>query len=438
MIRTIAHLIFAVVIATLPQTPSAQEVQFGANLRSLDFAKVFDTAASPERMKRWDALYATGVTDLVISQALVSPYSPARTARKSGTYLSDMDLENLSGVLSDGGNRDFELTYVSGYGLSNDACASSPDPTEVGKNAANWEYKNIVSRLLDKGIPIHAVNVDGPFLRVIAGSTKGFSCGLGRHGGFNAAQSARIVIVYMKQLRNLINLHPANHGVDVQIALLINLPNWAIAGDPAIPSAGLTGDLVHDVLVKFGAELRADATSVKPLVVDGVVFDYPYTLVTANEPVFKRKTMHVLNRLKTFPPHAINPVLTFITNTAYRHPQSILQGDLQGTAPCVWQTNKIISIKQIPYLPYEGKNGATMPSSCVDEQQAVDQGYWNDSFEYADRLRRPYTDPSSLRARDMQDSDIRATMFLSWFATPVSTLSSIERTIGYVDRLHPN
>ncbi|WP_323785203.1 hypothetical protein [Thalassovita sp.] len=438
MIRTIARLIFAVVIATLPQTPSAQEVQFGPNLRSLDFADVFDTASSPERTKMWTALFARGVTDLVISQALISPYTPARTARKRGTYLSDKDLENLSGVLSDGNSRDFDLTYISGYGLSDQACASSADPTEVGRNAANWEYENIVSRLLQKGIPIHSVNVDGPFLRVIAHSTKGFSCGVGRHGGFNAAQSARIVIVYMKQLRNLINLHPANTGVDVQMALLFNLPNWAIAGDPAIHSAGPTGDLVNDVMMKFSAELSADARSVKPLVVDGVAFDYPYVLVTANEPVFKRKTMHVLNRLKTFPPHARNPVLTFITNTAYRHPLSISQGDLQGTAPCVWQANKIISIKQIPYLPYEGKNGVTIPSGCVEAQEAVDQGYWDAAFDFADRLRRPYTDPRSLRARGMQDHDIRATMFLSWFATPVSTLSSIEKTIDYIDRLDPN
>ncbi len=408
----------------------AQEVQFGPGLRSLDSAEVFDRSA-PARARMWDAFHDSGIRTIVLSQALISPFTPTRARRPDGAFFSDRDLAHVRDTLNRGPSTadDFHVTYVAGYGLSTPACALGPDPERVARAAADWEFDTIISRVLDSGIPIRAMEVDGPFLRVIEKSKKGFSCAVApESAGYAAESSARIVMSYMKRLRDLTDGHETNRaaGVEVEMALLFNLPNWTVGAYPALDWAGETGDLVNEVLPALGRAMRAD-TDDRPLSLSGATIDYPFFFARNDQAAFKAKSEGVLAALRALP--RTRARLTFFTNTDYRLDPRQKDDRYQrypGTVRCVWADNWRISGGSLPYLPYEDAKGTKMPADCVAQQNKADERYWDESAAFANHLVS-----GNWRARTVALEDIAAFRFMSWHEMPASSLSTMNRVLRY-------
>ncbi|MFC3612373.1 hypothetical protein ACFORG_01250 [Lutimaribacter marinistellae] len=417
-------------IALIAASPApAQEVEFGPGLRSLDFAEVFDTSV-PARAQMWDAFHDAGIRHIVLSQGLVSPFAPDRSKRPAGTYIADRELADLRATLNRGAapDDDFHVTYVGGYGLAPDVCRMRATPAEIGIAAAEWEFTRIVSRLLDAGLPVRTIDIDGPFLRVIDGARKGFSCALTSDSpAFDTTQSAEIVLSYMKHLRDLTDAHATNRaaGVNVGMTLLINLPNWRVGRYPPLASGAETGDLVAEILPAFGAAMRADTD--RPLALDGAVIDYPYPLARDDTAAFIAKSEGLLAGLRALP--RTRPRLAYFTNTHYRLTPSETDDRYRaygGTVRCVWSENWRISGGSLPYLPYENANGAKMPADCIAQQNQADARYWDESALFANRILS-----GDWLGRTVTRADISAVRFMSWHEMPASSLSTMNRTLRF-------
>ncbi|APZ51401.1 hypothetical protein Ga0080574_TMP1067 [Salipiger abyssi] len=423
-------LIAAALVATVvANTLSAQEIEFGPNLRSMDFADVFDSSVEA-RASMWNKFHANGLRRIVISQALVSPFAPDHSRRPDGTYLSDGDLANLRRTLNRGASAadDFRVTYVAGYGLGVSGCAPGADPAQTANAAAEWEFRRIVRRVLDAGVPIRAIDVDGPFLRLLDGSRKAYSCAETATGrGYSDRGAARVALLYMKRLRDLTNAHATNRaaGVTVDMALLVNLPNWAAGRHSALKTAGKTTDVMTGVLSELKLAMEADKD--RPLALSGAVVDYPYNHAKADPAAFRAKTAALLEILKTLP--RTRAKLTIVTNTNYAlYPGLDMPRyrKYRGTVRCVWQDNWQISGGSLPYLPYENARGRKMPRDCVSEQNAADARYWDESVAFARNIAS-----GRWRSESVALGDIAAFRFTSWHEMPVSTLSTMNRTLRF-------
>ncbi|MEX5730202.1 hypothetical protein Ga0609869_003555 [Rhodovulum iodosum] len=423
-----AAVLCGTVVVGAPAAQS-QDIEFGPGLRSVDFADVFDSSVKA-RARMWHAFYRAGIRTIVVSQGLISPYAPDHSRRPSRTYLSDGQLKDLRDTLNRGPSTkdDFHLTYVAGYGLGAKACRQGSTPSEIATAAAEWEFENIVSRVLDSGVPIRAIDVDGPFLRVMEGSRKAFSCALSpATKGVSSAASARIALSYMKRLRDLTDAHVTNSsaGVKVEMALLINLPNWRVGGYPALRTAGATGDLVTDVLAEFGKAMRADKT--RPLHLSGAVIDYPYPLARSRPAAFKAKSERLLAGLRALP--RTTAKLTFIANTHYALDPYETEKNARGyagTVRCVWSDYRDISEGSLPYLPYENARGTKMPADCMAAQNAADERYWDESARFADEIMS-----GAWLGNSVDLKDVSAVRFMSWHEMPASSLSTMNRTLRY-------
>lgn len=417
------------VLALSTSALRAQDIEFGPGIRSIDFDDIFDRSV-PAHAAAWDSLYASGVRTIVLSQGLISPYAPNHKKRPVATYMSAAALANMRQTLNRGpGPRDdFHVTYIAGYGLGAQACKAGSTPQKIALAAADWEFSKIIRRVLDSGVPIRTLDVDGVFLRVIKSSKKAHSCALAKTGGgYSADTSAQIGLDYLKRLRDLINAHPTQRkaGLQVDVTLLINLPNWRVGSFPALKSAGNTGDLVTDMLAAFGKAMQADTD--RPLSLSGAVIDYPFPHARNNPKAFRAKTAALLNGLKALP--RTKARLTFITNTNYTlTPQERSQRyrGFKGTVACVWGDNWSISGGSLPYLPYENAQGVQMPATCLAQQTAADARYWEESARFANRI-----SSGAWRGRGVRQSDVAAYRFQSWHEMPARSLFSMSRTRDY-------
>ncbi|MBY6088746.1 hypothetical protein [Maritimibacter alkaliphilus] len=421
----------ATLLLVQPLPGHTREIEFGPGLRSIDFDKVFDRS-NATRAKMWDDLYAAGLRGVVLSQGMVSPRAPDHSSRPDGTYLAGPALKQVRETMNRGPGTadDFHVTYVAGYGLGGTGCGPGDDPATLGREAADWEFETALKRLLDAGIPIRRIDVDGPFLRLITNSRKAFSCAVGQaRSGYSGRQTATAVHAYMKRLRDRVDTHKTTtaSGLSVRMGLLFNLPNWALGGRPALKSAGATGDLIEDVLLPFG-RIMAEDRDRRPLSLASTVIDYPYPYVLADPAAFKAKTAALLDALRDLPDTA--PTLTFITNTDYGLASSgndPRQAGYEGTVPCVWRDNWKISGGSLPYLPYENAAGQTMPADCVAQQNDADSRYREESVKFAEML-----DSGAWRGRSVAASDIAAYRFTSWHEMPVSSISMMNRVLRFM------
>ena len=434
---------------------AALDIEFGANTRSLDHANIFKTVVTPPtgastaRAAKWNSLFNNNIRNIVISEAMTSPFNPEGvngTTRDPLTYLSSSDLANLATTMNRGSATDFNVIVEAGFGLSVKACSYTNNPSTAASESAKWEYDKILKpQYLDKNIPIREIDVDGPFLRLLANSKKEFSCADQNRGVFSSVNAGKVVRDYLKHLRNRIDNHPthkrtasANDDIKVKTSITVNLPNWQVSGVKRLSSAGNTGDLTSatGVLVDFKSAMDADTGIV--LEIERFSVDYPYQFVPnilAGEPlatgltVFKNKVQHLRTRIGTIPRTGSN--LTFITNYAYNlNPTSTdtLQKSIPGTVTCVWSLtggNREFA-DEIPYLPYQNDDGIT-DSTCVGTQTtADDNNYFNKVAIYAKNIAN-----GTWLHSNFPLGAVGAIRFYSWFEMPVSTFTSMDRAIRY-------
>jgi hypothetical protein len=161
----------------------------------------------------------------------------------------------------------------------------------------------LLSRLIGAGIEIDIINVDGPFLRLISGSQKAFSCATTTTAsqpgglGFSQSQSVEIVGRFIARLQRAVN---SAQGSMPDMHILLNLPNWQVGTVPGRE----TIDLLN-LVSEFAA------TPFYPQIAE-VVLDYPHSYIRANRSHFASKIDALEIAIRSI---RGRPNLSFIINT---------------------------------------------------------------------------------------------------------------------------
>lgn len=412
---------------------------FGPGPRALDNRAVFGAEARPA----WHALRQAGVEGIVLNPTFLmetefqrGPTPEGRYPRRpEGTYLTDADLEGLARTVARTG---LGVTYEAGIGLSGEACDPRLPPAGIGRRAAQVEFGQTVSRLMQAGIPVAAINVDGPFLRLIADSRKAWSCAAFgttpegkamRARGFDPDTAARAAQAYMKEMRDLI---AAAGGGDTRVNLLINLPNWQVQSIPRLGNR--KGAATTDLTLMFQAFTRmqkADADPGPPLEIAEIVIDYPYYIVRADSNRFRDRTKHLWNMSRGINPGGAPPVFGFIVNS----------GD--AAHACLGRE----AATDVPFLPFRrgagaisekcqrAQTGSDTAQNARDGVSDNDVDFLRDSLTYAEALR-----PGGKLARELVTRDgsriadhVGHIYFQAWGVNPLSNRWYMERLAGYLD-----
>lgn len=283
MSTRITSLVLAVSLASLAATPLRAEIGivFGPSPRALDNRTLFHAGTE----SAWKGLHSAGVREILLNPTFLmenelrfgKDETGSYAARPQGSFLHATDIEALAHLQRDLG---LKISYEAGIGLSGEICEPDLLPEERGQQGAQREFDQTLQRLKNAGIQVAALNVDGPFLRLIKGSEKQSSCE--QFGeGFDVDSTVRAVQSYLSALRDLVadanvNNHPPH------IRLVVNLPNWQLRDLPR-RGGGNSVDLA-EVLAAFA---KLQANSPDPVVISEVVIDYPYALVVADPTLFR-------------------------------------------------------------------------------------------------------------------------------------------------------
>lgn len=389
-------------------------VVFGPGPRALDNRTLFAPAALPV----WRKLKDAGVNEILLnatflmrSELKMEAQKDRRLpARPEGTYLRDSDIRDLARLQSTLG---FNVSYEAGSGLGGEICDPRLSPEERGQRAAEREYKDTIARLKAAGVWVAALNVDGPFLRMIEGSTKEGSCEWLRDG-FGIDPTVRSVQAYLRAIRDLVaEANPGN--LPPQMRLLINLPNWQVRNLPRRGDTSRRGsvDLV-EVLHAF-ADLQARSRA--PVHLSEIVIDYPYALVMQNPDLFRDRSKHLWNASRRLNVNRPGPSFGYITNTlSYAH-------------ACLEREPKA----RVPFLPYQHPNGP-ISEACQRAQIGIDAtpnnpadsdaDYLRDSLAYAQALRPKGALGRHLRVLDGTEiaGQITHVYMQSWGINPLRNL----------------
>ncbi len=213
-------LLFCFTNTTYSQRPQTfSSVVFGPSIRAEDGRTIFNYA---EKYGMWSNLRTK--TDTIMLETLfldnrgdfVNPDYAEQIA------LSDAQIQQLKLIQT---NLSFKVNVTTGIALGK--FCQIRNPIQMARSAVELEMR-LLSRLINKPVEqrviIDAINVDGPFLRVLAMSRKEFSCNTNEIPmGFNKPDAARIVAFYLSFLKREVE---RIQGSPVKINLLINLPNW--------------------------------------------------------------------------------------------------------------------------------------------------------------------------------------------------------------------
>lgn len=362
---------FALLLVVTCAAQAEPAYVFGPSPRALDNRTVFGAAVAEE----WQALAAAGVGQIVLNASfLMQTAYPrgggAEAPRPAGSFLDDTDLLALADRLRQTG---MTLIYEAGSGLSAEVCDESLTAELVGLQAAHREFRLGLQRLEYAGIPVVALNVDGPFLRLIEGSRKDWSCAAevtDRGNGFDRDTAALAALIYMKELRDLVAAANPDHRVPL-VNLVVNLPNWQVQGLP--PQSHPQGP---DLVPMFQAFARAQtADPGLPLVIAEIVVDYPYALIRADRGLFRDRSKHLWNVSRSLNPGGRAPDFGFILNS------------LSFANPCLDQE----PAAEIPFLTYL-RGGVPISAACQLAQIGTsrddgiydsDSDYMRDSLTYA-------------------------------------------------------
>jgi len=353
-------------------------VVFGPSPRALDNRTLF----APNTAPIWRNLQDAGVQEVLLNGTFLartelrqrSDETGMRPMRPDATYLRDTDLRDLARLQHE---LDLQVSYEAGAGLAGEVCDPSLAPEERGRRAAEREFNETLTRLRSAGISIFALNVDGPFLRLIEGSSKRGSCEW-LEKGLESDAVVRTVQFYLQTIRDL----AATANVDNKpplLRLVVNLPNWQIRNLPSRQAKGNKSASVDlaDVMIAFG---NLQSNHPNPVLLSEVVIDYPYALVLENEKLFRDRTKHLWNATRGLNGISPGPSFGFITNT------------LAYTNACLKKEPKA----DVAFLPYV-RGGQPISEKCqraqtgeygpVDNLNDSDTDYLRDSLAYARALR---------------------------------------------------
>ncbi len=218
------------------------------------------------------------------------------------------------------------MTYEAGVGLSGARCDASLSPEALGRAAAAFEFERNVRRLTDAGIPVSAINVDGPMLRLLPDSDKPAGCRETAGAGFDVRSAGQIVHAYMVELRD--RIEAAQEKQTVQVRWLVNLPLWQVGRVPRnpvysepTPDAKPTTDLTDAVrsLAKAQAEQELPG---RALEIAEVVIGYPYSMGKQNPNRYAIRVRNLWLSSRALNPRSGHPPpLGFIVNThSYLNP----------------------------------------------------------------------------------------------------------------------
>ena len=424
----------------LSATLASADITFGPAPRALDNAAGFD-ARDPLRRAEWTALKKSGVTVIDLNPTFVMRVELARASeggtllpRYPGTYLDDADLANLRARVAEG----FTLNYEAGIALSADRCAIG-DPAKLGVAAARAEYTHVVSLLHRADIPVAEISIDGPFLRLVQGSQKGFSCASGTRNragqrlsdgaeGKSRAFAAAAVHAYIEELTAQI---AARQSRPPAVSLTINLPNWregrlASANWPDLQTS------ISDMLVSFAAHRQGAGQ-----LVTWIRIDYPacYLAGTARcgggtADTFAAKMAALWRASRgvngTRPPPAF----------------AVIANDTGGRVACMPPQAIPLFLAYRNYRdqsitrdsPAPAPDAYTTPDrACqIAQRDGPDRQFINRSFAYAQSLTKG---PLAARLRQADPSlKISRIAFQSWGISPMSNLWYIGQIRRYAEQ----
>ena len=410
-------------LAVLAAVPSWAEIDivFGPSPRALDNQTLFHADAASV----WEDLRAAGVREILLNPTFLvkrelrfgKDESGAYVARPHGGFLRDFDIEALAHLQRD---LDLTISYEAGIGLSGEICEKGLSSEERGRQAARREFDQTLQRLKDATISVAALNIDGPFLRLIRGSGKQSSCEQYKEG-FDTDTTVRTVQSYLVAMRDLVAAANDNNRPP-ELRLVVNLPNWRLRDLPR-RGGGDSVDLA-DVLQAFA---KLQANSPDPLIISEVVIDYPYALVAANPSLFRDRNRHLWNASRDINGARPGPKFGYITNT------------LSYANPCLDQEPR----PDVAFLPYvrEGKpisetcqRAQTGDRTPLDGQNDSDADYLRDSLTYASQLRPGGALASHLVVRDGTriSSHIEHFYMQSWGMNPMRNLWFADQLQGYL------
>jgi hypothetical protein len=213
--------------------------------------------------------------------------------QSNGTQLISLNQNQVEGLIKIQQTYDYKVILDLGLSLGSD-CRDLP-AWQIAENAANEDMSQL-SRFFynsdgtgrSQKLRVDAINIDGPFLRVIRGSRKAYSCNTSfvngsmivNDRGYSQTKSIEIVGRYLSRLQRKIN---EAQGSNPKMNIVINLPNWNAGGY----EGNFNLDLIP-LIEKFAS------TEFYPSISE-VSIDYPYGYVVADRPAFFAKINALYN-----------------------------------------------------------------------------------------------------------------------------------------------
>ncbi|MEA5163124.1 hypothetical protein U5903_20255 [Cereibacter johrii] len=405
---------------------AAPEAIYGPGPRALDNREIFAAANLP----LWQELDRAGVEGIVLNPTFLMAYDfrgmnqrRDEIPRPEGSYLTDADLASLAQIVS---RTRLYITYAAGIALSGDRCDPRLAPEELGRAAARFEVERNVMRLIRAGVPVSAINVDGPMLRLLQDSDKPASCRRTAGAGFDLPTAAQIMHAYMVELRD--RVEAAQDGRPVEMRWLVNLPNWQAGQIPrlgngeAVPTTDLA--LALRSFAQVQAENRLPG---RPLEISEIVIDYPYAYARQNFSHFSLRVRNLWNASRDLNLSGRQPPLGFIVNSrSYPHPCLEREGRPDAAFLTFRRGDGAIS-----EACQRAQIGEDTAANAEDGALDNDADYLRHSFVYADALKPGGELAKRLVLRDgTRIADhIAHFYYQSWGVNPLSNAWYMERLI---------
>ncbi|WP_096788033.1 hypothetical protein [Rhodobacter sp. CZR27] len=409
-------------VVLAPPLEAAPEAIYGPGPRALDNREIF----SPSNLPLWKKLDRAGVEGIVLNPSFLVESTFQRQTerpRPAGSHLDDGDLAALARMVAETG---LTVTYAAGIGLSSDRCDRDLGPEDLGRQAAAFEFERNVARLLDAGVRVSAINVDGAFLRLLADTNKRTSC-RNASGGFDLPFTVRAAQAYMLGMRD--RIEAAQGGRRLVVRMLVNLPNWQAGTIPRIGNDKriVTTDIA-DVLRAFARLQARGVSGTRPLEIAEIVIDYPYAIVRHNPRHFVARVRHLWAASRDINASGLEPPFGFIVNSrSFVHACMDRETDTEAEFLAFRPAGRTVS----PACR-RAQVGEDTAANAQDGIFDNDTDYLRDSFTYADALQ-----PGGELARQLVDRDgVRITdhvahlYFQSWGVNPMSNAWYMERLIG--------